>query len=180
MLISHFQIAPAFVSTLSRYFLPCGSGSRHITSIPNGSIRDFWYFLPVRVQVACIAGHTHASIAGTNQMNPFHYLHLPDAKVDIRGSQIAIFFRRDYKNKSTAVVAVNLLDGRWCKPVEEPQMRIKEALNARRVDVTKEPFFVHLVYLTSVARWWNNALSSFNDQLIAHVCLSLIGYGSTY
>ncbi|KAF8540428.1 hypothetical protein BDD12DRAFT_28619 [Trichophaea hybrida] len=168
MLISHFQIAPAFVSTLSRYFLPCGSGSRYITSVSRCATRDFWYFLPVRVQVACPGDQIHVSIAGPNKMNPFYYLHLPDAKVDIRGSQIAIFFRHDYKHKSTAVVAVNLLDGRWSQVVEEPQMRIKEALNTHRVDVTKEPFFVHLVYLTSVARWWNNTLSSFNEQLIAH------------
>jgi hypothetical protein len=105
-------------------------------------------------------------------MDPFHYIHLTDARVDIRGSHIAIFLRYDKDSSSVVAVVLNLLDGRWSQIAEEPTNRIKEAIKSRRGAMVKdEPSFVHLVYLSSIVRWWNNVLSYFNHQLIAHVSL---------
>jgi hypothetical protein len=107
-------------------------------------------------------------------MDPFHYLHLESEKLDIRGSQIGILFQCEASKRTTNVLAISLQDGRWSKTVEEPQRRIKETLNHLGIPACEEdPFFVHLVYLTSVLRWWRNALDSFNNQLIAHVCFDL-------
>jgi hypothetical protein len=82
------------------------------------------------------------------------------------------------------------MDGRWPKTVEEPAARIKETLETRRKAQAKaegqcvathienpkddqkpleDPFFVHLVYLTTGLRWWTNALHSIDNQLITYV-----------
>lgn len=107
-------------------------------------------------------------------MDPFHYIHLSDARVDIRGSHIAIFLRCDKESSSVVAVVLNLLDGRWSKIVDEPTNRIKEVIKSRHgANVKDEPSFVHLVYLSSIVRWWNNVLSYFNHQLIAHVSSSI-------
>ena len=123
------------------------------------------------MQVKCTdsqLSHT-ASTAGSNQMNPFHYLHLQDHGADIRGSQIALYFRYTGKFKATAMVAVNFMDGRWPKTVQEPELRIKGILdNPDHASIATDPFFIHLVYLTSVIRWWTNALKSFHEQLITY------------
>ena len=103
-------------------------------------------------------------------MDPFHYIHLSDARVDIRGSHIAMFLRYDKEQRSTMAIILNLLDGRWSTIAEEPVIRIKEVIKSRKdAKVKDEPPFVHLVYLSSIVRWWNNVLSFFNHQLIAHV-----------
>ncbi|KAF2174438.1 hypothetical protein K469DRAFT_756734 [Zopfia rhizophila CBS 207.26] len=102
-------------------------------------------------------------------MDPFHYIHLSDAHVDIRGSHVAIFLRYDGEAGSTTAVVINFLDGRWSRIVEEPVLRIREAIKSRcNADVNAEPPFVHLIYLSSIIRWWNNVLLYFNQQLIAH------------
>ncbi|RYP44186.1 hypothetical protein DL768_009334 [Monosporascus sp. mg162] len=114
---------------------------------------------------------SHATtIAGSNQMNPFHYLHLEHENLDIRGSQIAVFFQHDSLGKHTTTLAISFQDGRWSKLVNEPRRRIQECLDILGEDVCGEdPFFVHLIFMTSSLRWWRNALDSFNNQLIAHL-----------
>ena len=116
-------------------------------------------------------GHVNSRM-GSNQMNPFHYLHLPNQKVDIRGSQIALSFRYTDIDRATAMLAVNFIDGRWPKVVQEPEKRIKEILSDNAHGHTgADPFFIHLVYLTSIMRWWTNALNSIHEQLIAYVSI---------
>ena len=110
------------------------------------------------------------SRAGSNQMNPFHYLHLPDQKVDIRGSQIALNFGCTNHGQVTSMLAVNFIDGRWPKIVQEPEKRIKEVLQDDLLgNVTTDPFFIQHVYFTSIMRWWANALNSIHEQLVAYV-----------
>ena len=103
-------------------------------------------------------------------MDPFHYIHLSDAHVDIRGSHIGLFVRQNRRVGTTTAVVVNFLDGRWSRIVDEPIVRVKEVIKSRGDgDAVADPSFVHLIYLSSVIRWWNNVLLSFNQQLIAHV-----------
>ena len=103
-------------------------------------------------------------------MNPFHCLHLPNQKVDIRGSQIALSFRYADTHRATAMLAVNFIDGRWPKVVQEPEKGIKEILSDDTQGHTgADPFSIHVVYLTSIMRWWTNALNSIHEQLIAYV-----------
>lgn len=174
-LIYQLEIAPAFVFALSRYYLPTGRGYRQLLHQEAGVTHHLWYFLPIRVQVQCTdQKQSHAaSAAGSNQMNPFHYLHLQEPRVDIRGSQIALYARYNPKMKSSFVLVISLLDGRWKKIVEQPQVRIYESLQAtERVDrdILETPFFSFIIYITSALEWWINALHSFDEQLIAHVC----------
>jgi hypothetical protein len=113
--------------------------------------------------------------AGSNQMDPFNYLHLDSEKLDIRGSQIAVLFQYDGLKRAATTVSISLQDGRWSRVVEEPQMRILEQLGkVGLAECEADPFFVHAVFITSALRWWRNALDSFNNQLIAHVlyCIS--------
>ena len=114
-------------------------------------------------------GHV-TSRAGSNQMNPFHYLHLPDQKVDIRGSQIALNFGYTNHGQTTTMLAVNFIDGRWPKIVQEPEQCIKEILQGDVYgSVIADPFFIQHVYFTSIMRWWSNALNSIHEQLVAYV-----------
>ncbi|RYP24428.1 hypothetical protein DL767_008598 [Monosporascus sp. MG133] len=102
-------------------------------------------------------------------MDPFHYLHLEHENLDIRGSQIAVLFQQDFLGKHTTTLAISFQDGRWSKLVNETRRRIQECLDVLGEDVCGEdPFFVHLVFMTSALRWWRNALDSFNNQLIAY------------
>ena len=105
-------------------------------------------------------------------MSPFHYLHLPDQKVDIRGSQVALSFHYTDGGLATAMLAVSFVDGRWPKIVQEPEKCIKGTLSKKgQSPVDTDPFFIHLVYFTSITRWWTNALNSIHEQLIAYVCI---------
>ncbi len=171
-IVSMLGIPLAFVFALSRHYLPSGQGYHSKLSGSQCTGSDFWYTLPVRMQVMCTdsqRGHV-TSTAGSNQMNPFYYLHLSDQAVDIRGSQIALNFRYTNQGNATAMLAVNFIDGRWPKTVQEPELRIKEILNdGSQSHLSTDPFFVHLVYLNSVVKWWTNALKSIHDQLIAYV-----------
>ena len=166
-LCQKLHVPAAFVAALSRYYQTCGTGFRELS----GSW-DYWCLLPVRVAVPCndiAAGHTR-STAGSNQMDPFHYIHLFDVHFDIRGSHIAMFTRHDTRTKATKVVVISFLDGRWSAIAEEPVLRVREAIKSRgNAEVQVEPACVHLIYLSSILRWWNNVLSYFNNQLIAHV-----------
>jgi len=171
-LISQFEIPPTFVSAIANPQIPQGCGSRQNMFFYDPAIFDFWYILPVRLQVRCIdqtQGHT-SSAAGKSQMNPQYYLHLPEQKLDIRGSQIAVYFQYNRRSHSSSIVVLNFLDGRWPKLVEEPRRRVEECLSrAKSIRTSDDPFFVHVIYLTNVVQWWLNVLSSFKDQLIAHV-----------
>lgn len=109
-------------------------------------------------------------------MNPFNYLHLPNAEVDIRGSCIAISFSLDVESSSFTNIAFNMMHGGRPKAVEEPQKRITEAIqnwsgSPRQLG---RGCFVHLIYPTSAARWWTNTLHSVNEQLIAYVSSRLL------
>ena len=172
--LSTLDIPLDFVFALSRFFLPSGRRFSNTLSGPGAIERDCWYILPIRIQVLCTDtqdGHA-TSRMGSNQMNPFHYLHLPDQKVDIRGSQIALSFRYTDGDRTTRLLAVNFIDGRWPKTVQEPENRIKEILNdSGNGHTSADPFFIHLVYLTSAMRWWMNALNSIHEQLIAYVSI---------
>jgi hypothetical protein len=134
-------------------------------------IFDFWYLLPIRVQVTCgSTDGSHVCSKGMKvQMNPLNYLHLAHPKVDVRGSQVALYFIYDKTLNLSTTMVINFQDGRWSKIIEEPMSRVLECLTDTRSNFGQDPFFVHAVYLTSALRWWNNALQSFNDQLIAYV-----------
>ena len=124
------------------------------------------------MQVQCIdSPKCHiTSSSGSNQMNPFHYLHLPHQNVDIRGSLIALSFQFGGSGRSTSMLAFNFLDGRWPKSVQDVELRIKEVLGeSDQICLKSDPFFIHLVYLFSATKWWTNALNSIHDQLIAYV-----------
>ncbi|KAJ9620743.1 hypothetical protein H2204_012153 [Knufia peltigerae] len=171
LLFSELGIPPAFVGAISRFYQPSGRGSRILQSDDGKDLRDFWYILPVRVQVQCTdteKGHA-SSTAGSNQMDPFHYLHLPDEKVDVRGSHIGIYSQHNLTTDQLSVVAISFQDGRWSRVVEEPQRRVRKVLESHeRFGAEHNHFSVHLIYLTSALRLWNNVLGSFNNQLIAH------------
>ncbi|KAL8725462.1 MAG: hypothetical protein Q9181_006413 [Wetmoreana brouardii] len=168
LLVSHCDVSVTFMFALSRFYLPNGRAFRCFQDPTSHQHWRQWYFLPFRVQVPCSDKQkSHAtSRTGSNQMNPFHYLHLPNMEVDIRGSQIAIHLSHDTRKDATTVICFNFIDGRWAKIVEEPQNRISEALRDSRTP--RDPMFVHFVCLTSIARWWNHALHSVNEQLIAY------------
>ncbi len=176
-IFSTFGIPSAFVYALSRYYLPAGRGYCSIYSGAESIGSELWYMLPIRMQVAC-ADKARCHItgnSGSNQMNPFHYLHLPDQAVDIRGSLIALSFRYSKSGDSTCMLAVNFIDGRWPKTAQEPELRIKEVLSdSDQLGLKSDPFFIHLIYLFSATRWWTNALNSIHDQLIAYVRMEWI------
>lgn len=173
LLASQYRIPPAFIFALSRYYLPSGHGTLNYIGSNGARSLNIWYILPVRVQFPC-TNNTREHVSGTdgnNQMNPFNYLHLPNPEVDLRGSCIAISFDLEVESSSFTCMAFNFMHGGWPKVVEEPQRRIAETIQ-RQYSVSKggKGCFVHLVYLTSAARWWTNALHSVNEQLIAYVC----------
>ena len=134
---------------------------------------NFWLIIPVRVQVQCSENkrsHVSSSV-GKSQMNPLNYLHLSQPQVDIRGSKIAIYFLFDSEANSSSTLVFNFQDGRWRKVVEEPIIRLKEVLaESNKNSQKQDPIYIQGVLMTSVLRWWNNALNSLNDQIIAYVC----------
>jgi hypothetical protein len=171
VLVTKLRVSPAFTFALCRYFLPTGKGKRILLGPGNNILHEFWYFLPVRMQVSCTnpeSSHID-DFGGNNQGNPAYYLHLPDYRVDIRGAQIAIYFQYNTKSKSARSISVNMIDGRWPKVVEEPQTRIEEALKQNVSNVRNDPFFMHIIYFTSALKWWTNALAAINLQLISWV-----------
>lgn len=170
-LICRFEICPSFVMAVSQHYLPSSQCSAFLSPPQHATFSEFWYLLPVRVKVECNdqQGAHATSPSGSNQMNPFHYLHLEDTAVDIRGSRIAIFFRYCKTRKYSKLVAVNFMDGRWSRPVEEPKMRIKESLESPQLLTEDDHFFPHVIYVSSVLRWWINSLTGVHDQLIIYV-----------
>lgn len=171
-LVSQLEVPLSFVSAITQLYLPAGRGFSGSIRSTDVAYSEFWYILPVRIQFKCNdKKQSHAaSTAGSNQMNPLHYIHLPDAEVDIRGSQIAILSRYSADGKSTITLTFNFIDGRWRKSVEEPKRRLLEmSSHSSKLDLDEDPFHIHAIYFTSTLRWWMNALSSVNEQLIAYV-----------
>jgi hypothetical protein len=132
----------------------------------------------VRIVTGCsvqASDHTK-SRAGSNQMDPFHYIHLSGAGVDIRGSHIGLFIQRNLSTGGVTVLAVSLLDSRLESFIKEPLSRIKEVVKHRAGrKLVISPRSTHLVFLSSALRWWNHVLLCFNQQLVKHVRFSLDG-----
>lgn len=178
---SHFDISPTFIASIANLHKPCGRGCPH-ASPTTGNVFDLWLMLPVRVQVQCTNRRkSHVSSAsGKSQMNPLNYLHLPKPEVDIRGSHIGICFLFNPGSGLCSTIVFNFQDGRWSKVVEEPILRVKEALEEGcKTSSERDPFYVQAVFITSALRWWNNALCSFNDQLITYVYNCALLWDST-
>ncbi|RYC88374.1 hypothetical protein BFJ63_vAg8772 [Fusarium oxysporum f. sp. narcissi] len=129
---------------------------------------NFWFFLPTRVQVRCRDPKAH--VKGKSQMNPINYLHLDAPNVDVRGSKIALHFWVDGGGRgSPKAVVVNFQDGRWRRVVEEPIFRLRDSYQdceSRRLG--RDPIYLQMSVFNSALRWWNNSLSSVDDQLIAY------------
>ncbi|KAI1635373.1 hypothetical protein F4809DRAFT_614503 [Biscogniauxia mediterranea] len=166
-LITSLNIPARFVASIPRTFQVSGTGIQKTS----GDVWDYWCLVPVRVTIPChMHDAEHAnSTAGSNQMDPFNYIHIGGAKVDIRGSHVAIFLRRLDNTGRSVVVIISLLDGRWGNVVEQPLARVKETLN-REAETTdpQGPLFVLLIYISSILQWWNNVLSCFHKQLVIH------------
>jgi hypothetical protein len=110
------------------------------------------------------------SSKGKRQMNPLNYLHLLDPDVDIRGSKIAVNYRVDAQTGQASSLVFNSQDGRWKKIVGEPILRLREFYQGSSDSkIGSDPIYLQMAIMSSVLRWWNNALNSFNDQLIAYV-----------
>lgn len=174
-LISHFQVPPSFVLAVSQHFLPTGRSSIPTSIDAQTEGLEFWYIMPVRLQVRCNdprLGHAK-SMAGSNQMDPFHYLHLHGVGIDVRGSQIAVFFRCSLEKRSSSLIVINFMDGRWSKPAREPQRRIKETLEASKAGNEQDEYAPHVVLISSALRWWINALTSVHEQLV--ICVKQNG-----
>ncbi|KAL7627065.1 hypothetical protein AAE478_003841 [Parahypoxylon ruwenzoriense] len=94
-LVSKHQVPVTFLSVIARTFQVCGTGYRRL--LPDAW--DYWCLLPVRVCIHCeLDPKDHnTSMAGSNQMDPFNYIHLDGVKTDIRGSFIGMFMRGDEK-----------------------------------------------------------------------------------
>ncbi|KAJ5698394.1 hypothetical protein N7462_000399 [Penicillium macrosclerotiorum] len=170
-LATRLKIPLSFIFALARHYLPNGRGSRRRPVNASSTSLDLWYFLPVRVQVESPtpATNTPEEQSSQNQMNPFHKLHLPNMNLDIRRSCVAIFTSIDPASKRVTFVAFDFMHGRWPKVALEPRQRIEEVINDRAyARYQGYGHAMHLVYLSSVIRWWTNALNSINEQLIAY------------
>ncbi|KAJ4211540.1 hypothetical protein NW759_012452 [Fusarium solani] len=168
-LAKHLMLPAAFIFSLTRHYLPNGRGSRRL-QLTNSTAFDSWYFLPVRVQVKTGASGPAGDDQNSTQMNPFHKLQLPDVQLDIHRSCVGIFSRVDPTSKRFTFVALDFMDGRWPGVAIEPKERITEVFK-RRAKAESQfggDYCVHLVYLSSAARWWTNSLNSVNEQLIAY------------
>ncbi|CAI6079784.1 unnamed protein product [Clonostachys chloroleuca] len=172
-LATRLTLPSAFIFALSRHYLPNGRGFRQLKIDNDASpVYDCWYFIPVRVQMEPQAGIAEDE-RGAGQMNPFHKLHLPNARRNIFRSCIGVFTRVDPASKKVTVVTFDFMHGRWCKVAQEPQTRIAEVMKHQKsTDETSTRHcngaFIHLVYISSSVRWWTNSLNSVNEQLIAY------------
>ncbi|KAI0969732.1 hypothetical protein F4678DRAFT_438028 [Xylaria arbuscula] len=167
LLLYTFNVPVAFITALARPYMVCGTGFRRISLLA----WDYWCLIPVRAVVPCrVQAQDHTrSTAGSNQMDPFHYVHLPDAKADVRGSFIGLFIRYDHETCHTSIICFNLLDNRLRDLIEEPFDRAWHAIRScSERGLAINPRFLHAIYLSSALRWWNNVLLCFNQQLVMH------------
>lgn len=171
MLVDKLQIPLSFVLALSHHYLPNGRGSRKV-QIQKSEAFDFWYILPIRVQVEASSGSSRVpeDARDPTQMNPFHRLDLPDIKLSIHRSCIGIFSRVVPGSKRMTFVAFDFMHGRWTKVALEPSQRIDQVMRLKKNARMGCGFgaFSHLVYLTSTTRWWTHALNSVNEQLVEY------------
>lgn len=165
---SHFQLSSPFLNALAHIQHP---SPRSFPSQQSDRNLDFWFFVPVRVQVQCIDKKAHMSGSkGKSQMNPLNYLHLVHPDLDIRGSKIAVYYSFSTDSGRCFSLVFNFQDGRWKRVVEEPILRLRQSYrDCNSAAVGRDPIYLQTAILHSVLRWWNNALNSFNDQLIAYV-----------
>ncbi|KAF4471171.1 hypothetical protein FALBO_1914 [Fusarium albosuccineum] len=168
-LANQLMLPASFIFSLARHYLPNGQGSRKIHMVNNTSF-EFWYFLPIRIQFESRTSKATTDKDYSNQMNPFHKLHLPDVQLDIHRSCVGIFSRVDPVSKRFTFFAIDFMHGRWPRVALEPKERILEVLRRQATSETAfgREFHVHLVYLSSATRWWTNALNSVNEQLIVY------------
>lgn len=175
-LLSHFEAPPAFIRPMLSTTLASLSYHHRKLTIRKRPILDFFYILPVRVAVTCneVERSHILSSAGSNQMDPSQYLHLTDVHRDIRPSKIAVYLQHDEACHQTSTICIDFQDGRveYSDFAEEPLLRVREVLQrASRTKSCEDPFFIHVVLLTSVAEWWRCTLVWFNTQLIVYVRL---------
>jgi len=109
------------------------------------------------------------------QMNPTNLVHMNKIGSrkanDVRGSNIAIYIRRDEKADTTEVLVISLLDDRFKHIVRSPIERVGNArLFKNCQSQSLIGFSVLLTYLDVVLDWWNDVLYYFNEQLIDQVC----------
>lgn len=106
-------------------------------------------------------------------MDPLHFLHLQDVGIDIRSSHIAILSRHFPEHGGHMTLVFNFMDGRWSHAADEPRRRFHEIYErpdeSQTSSIKRYPLTAHFIYFTSAIRWWTNALSSVNEQLIAYV-----------
>ena len=143
-----------------------GLGSRSIRRQNGRSALTFWYTLPVRTASPCFdeeGGHA-LSVIGSNQMDPTGYLHLTDMVHDIRPSKIGVYSW--YGDKSCRMMIIDFQDGRLHELAEEPYLKIREASQSIRDSGSLD---LHVVLLSSSARWWRHALSRLKKQLLHYV-----------
>lgn len=167
-LATKLSLPHAFIFALSRHYLPNGRGTRKI-QLNGTTFFDFWYMLPVRVQLASGAVPAGDNDAGRNQMDPFNKLQLADHRIEIHRSCIGIFCRTEASSRRTVFVTFDYMHGgKGPKVALEPKERIDEVVGHNRDNIQGLSSSIHLVYLSSAARWWTNTLHSVNMQLIAH------------
>ncbi|KAJ4117534.1 hypothetical protein NW768_010897 [Fusarium equiseti] len=92
-LTSTYHIPLSFISAISRPFEICGTVFRR----QSYHVWDYWCQIPVRISTTCkLSANEHAkSTAGSNQMDPFNYLHLDGVGRDVRPSTIGLHVQRD-------------------------------------------------------------------------------------
>jgi hypothetical protein len=86
--MSTYSAPVSLLPALSRPYLVNGIGFRRLSP----AISDYWCLLPVRFVMVCnVDAKEHTkSTAGSNHMDPFHYIHLTGAKADI-GDRTSVF-----------------------------------------------------------------------------------------
>ncbi|KAH7174301.1 uncharacterized protein B0J16DRAFT_323763 [Fusarium flagelliforme] len=166
-LTSTYKTPLAFISAISRPFEVCGTVFRG----QSNHAWDYWCQIPVRIASTCkLSVSEHAkSTAGSNQMDPFNYLHLDGVGRDVRPSTIGLHIQRDNVTGLLRVVCFSLLEPRSRSKVEPCLRQLEESLRRRsREDLQKSPCFVLLLFIAHALRWWNSTLLYFNSELIRH------------
>jgi hypothetical protein len=172
-LINKLRLPVSFVSAVCQNYQPCRTGFRHIGEQNGIPSWDFWALIPFRVRVPCKrvdSESIHISSAGTNQMNPYNYVHLKDVGEDVRGSHVAIHVRHNGPAKSTTVLAITFLDERFQFLLDIPLKRLTASVEAKDSDFkTDDGLFTILTYLDVIVEWWNDVFYCFNEQLVDEV-----------
>jgi hypothetical protein len=127
LLLSRVQVPPAFITAFCQYYQACGTGYKMDTVNMKKTSSGYWSLLPIRVQVDCSdpMNGRKDSPSGNDQMNPFHYLHLPDIGIDVRGAYVTLFIRNESSTSCITVLVINFMDGRWSDVVEERKLGSK-------------------------------------------------------